>query len=48
MQHLKARHALDAVDDAETRDQIHVHVGRVADETEHGLIFALGNVDDQP
>ena len=41
-------HALDAVDDAEAADQIHVHVGRVADETEHGLIFALGNVDDQP
>ncbi len=28
-------------------DQIHIHAGRVADEAEHGLIFALGNVDGQ-
>ena len=40
-------HALDAVDDAEARDQVHVHAGRVADEAEHGLVFALGNVDGQ-
>ena len=40
-------HALDTVNDAEAADQIHIHAGRVADEAEHGLIFALGNVDGQ-
>ena len=40
-------HALDAVDDAEAADQVHVHAGRVADEAEHGLVFSLGNVDGQ-
>ena len=37
-------HALDGVDDAQTLDQVHVDARRVADQAQHGLVLALGDV----
>ena len=37
-------HALDGVDDAEALNEIHIDARRIADQTQHGLVLALGDM----
>ena len=43
----RLRYALDGVNDTQALDEIHVNARRIADQSQHGLIRALGNVNAQ-